>query len=360
MTEELLVSSSPVFEVDGEVHGELARDLARLEIEENTDGLKTLCVRLLAFGPGRGKEEDILYLDGGILDFGKRFDVSIGPPQNARVVFSGFISAIEACFEEAQEPEVVIFAEDRLMNMRMTRRMRSYEEMSDADIAAAIAAEHGLSAQVDLDGPTYDVVQQWNMSDLAFLRERAGLLQAEIWLEDDTLHFKSREKRHATDLTLVQGNHIISLQVRADLAHQRTKVRVSGYDAQTREVVEEEAGVDVVQAEVAGGLTGPGILKRAFGERVSYRVKEVPLKDGEAADWARAEMLRRGRAFVEVSGVTRGTPDLIVGSRLTLENVGEPFNGPGYYTTSVRHTYDLVSGHRTHFKAERATIEEGL
>jgi phage protein D len=69
-------------------------------------------------------------------------------------------------------------------------------------------------------------------------------------------------------------------------------------------------------------------------------------------------MLRRGRRFVRVSGTTNGTPDLMVGSRLTLQQVGEPFEGAGYYVTSLRHTYDLTHGLRTCFTAERATLNE--
>ena len=41
-----------------------------------------------------------------------------------------------------------------------------------------------------VDGPRYDVVQQLNQSDLAFLRERARLVQAELWCDGRTLHLK--------------------------------------------------------------------------------------------------------------------------------------------------------------------------
>ncbi len=359
MTEALLIAAAAVIEVEGERQGELARDLVHLAVDEATDGLKTLCARFLAFGPRTGsEEEDVLYLDGSLFDFGKELKVILGPQDSPRVVFDGRISGIEVCFEEAQEPEVVVYAEDRLMDLRMTRRMRTYEEVSDGDIAEAIAGEHGLTPEVDADGPTYDVVQQWNQSDLAFLRERARRIQAEVWLEDGSLCFQSRQRRSATELTLVRGNHILSLQATADLAHQRTAVRVSGYDAGRREIVDETAEDDVLSAEVSGGRTGPSILADAFGERTSYRVRDVALKDTEARDWAKAEMLRRGRGFVKVCGVTRGTADLVVGSRLTLERVGRPFEGGGYHTTRVRHTFDLNNGHRTAFEAERATVEE--
>lgn len=359
MTEPLLFSSAPVFKVGGQVRGELARDLLQLEIDEGNDGLKSLRARFIAFGPDDGAEEKLLYLDGAIFDFGKEIEVSIGPAAANRILFQGKVSALEADFEEAREPAVTVYAEDALMDLRMTRRLRTYTQVSDAGIAEAIAAEHGLTPQVDAEGPTYDVVQQWNQSDLAFLRERGRLIQAEIWVSEGTLFFQSRPRRRATELTLVRGNDLLSAWVKADLAHQRTAVRVSGYDAAAREAIDEEAEAGAIDAEITEGRSGPAILARAFGPRVSHRVREVPLTAGEAADWARAEMLRRARSFVQIAGVTSGTPDLVVGSRLKLERLGAPFSGGGYVVTRAAHTYDLQDGHRTRFEAERPTITEG-
>ena len=116
------------------------------------------------------------------------------------------------------------------------------------------------------------------------------------------------------------------------------------------------AGEDAVQAEISAGQSGPQILQRAFGDRVSHRVREVPLDASEATDWARAEMLRRARKFVTVNGVTDGTPDMVVGSRLNLERMGSVFDGEDYYVTHVRHTFDTAAGHRTHFEAEKASV----
>ncbi len=360
MSESLLVATVPVFTLDGEVKAELARDIIRLEIEEGTGGLKRLSLRLLAQGPQQGSpQEELLYLDGMVLDFGKRLQASIGAEDSARTVFDGFISGLEVCMHETRAPEAVVFAEDRLMRLRTTRRMKTYENVADADIAQSIASEHGISAQADADGPIYDVVHQWNQSDLAFLRDRAHLIQAEVWVADDTLHFQSRSGRTGTDIELVQGNTLISVEARADLAHQRTKVTVSGYDADSRDNISEDADSSAIDAEISGGRTGVSILQRAFGDRASYRVREVPLTTSEATAWARAEMLRRARAFVTVCGTTSGTPNMVVGSHLTLLRVGTPFEGAGYYVTRVMHTYDLQDGFRTHFSAERATIQEG-
>ena len=55
-------------------------------------------------------------------------------------------------------------------------------------------------------------------------------------------------------------------------------------------------------------------------------------------------------------GTTNGTPELVVGSRATLARCGRPFDGSGYYVTRFQHAYDLTRGFRTHFHAERPTV----
>ncbi len=360
MTDQVLLQAAvPVFTVDGSAKGELARDLTRLDIDEDTAGLRRLRARFLAWGPRDDSDtEGRLYLDGRTLDFGKGMKVSLGPSGSDRTLFDGAITAIEVDLEEHSPGEVIVFAEDRLMDLRMTRRSRTYEKASDADIARTIAGDHNLTPEVSAAGPTYDLVQQWNMSDLAFLRERARLIQAEVWVSGRTLYFQTRPNRQATAVTLTLGIDLLDVQIRADLAHQRTSVKVSGYDAQARDLIEEEAGDDAVKAEIAQGRSGAATLSQAFGDRVSFRVREAPLTADEARAWARAEMLRRGRQFVTATGTALGVPDLTVGSQLDLQDVGAPFEGGGYVVTRMCHSYDIRVGHRTRFEAERAWIGE--
>jgi phage protein D len=359
MTESVFAAVAPVFTVEGQLARELARDCIRLEISEGVEGLKTLEAEFLATGGGApGPPEPLLHLDGTSLDFGRRLKVSLGPDGAQRDVFEGIVSGLELAFGDGEPPVVVALAEDALMRLRMTRRMRTFTDVTDADIAEELAQEHGLQVDAAVEGPRYDVVHQLNQSDLAFLRERARLVQAELWCTGRTLHFRSRPNRQGTSLTLVQGNHLLESRLAADLAHQRSTVAVSGYDATSQGVIEEEVGREVIAAEITGGRSGPRVVEEALGSSATHRVREVALTTEEAGSWAKAEMLRRGRRFVTVRGVTRGSPDMVVGSRARLELVGPVFGGDGYYITRVTHRFDLRHGFRTYFEGERSTINE--
>ncbi len=358
MTDTALYSANtPSVSVGGSVRGELARDLLRLDVEEDTSGLKTLILRLQAVTPTTNAVgDDPAYLDGAVIDFGSAVTVDFGPAGRSRTIFDGTVSAIELNLADGGTPHVSVYAEDALMQLRMTRRSRTYEDVTDADIAEAIAREHGLRAQTAAPGPVHRTVQQWNQSDLAFLRDRAALLQAELWVDDGTLHFATRPNRSGGEVTLVHGNELLSAHIRADLAHQRTAVVVAGFDHDAERDIEEEGDADVVRAEVTGGRIGPEVLGDALGERRSVRTREVPTTARQARGWAEAEMLRRSRSFVTLDGVTAGTPELSVGTRVALDRAGTPFSGPGYYTTWVQHSFEPATGSRTRFSAERPTV----
>ena len=357
MTETTPANAMPVFRVQGSLAPDLARNCVRLEIAEGTEGLRTLQAHV-ATDDVPGQARQLRHLDGREFDLGQSIQVSLGPDEQQRQVFDGTISGIEVEVRDGSATVVILYAEDQLMRLRMTRRMRTYQRTTDAQIARDIAGAHGLDTDVQADGATYDVVQQFNQSDLAFLRERARLIQAELWCTGSTLHFRTRDKREGTTVTAVQRNQLLSARIGADLAHQRSSVTVTGYDARGQRTINEQAGPEVLDAEISGGRTGPRLVRDALAESASYRVREAALTIQEARSYAKAEMLRRGRRFVTMSGMLRGNADLVVGGRLNLDDVGAPFEGGGYYVTYVRHTFDRVSAFRTCFQAERATVNE--
>jgi phage protein D len=260
-----------------------------------------------------------------------------------------------------------------MMRLRMTRRMRTYTKVKDEDIARQIADANGLKSKLAAEGPEFDVVQQVNQSDLAFLRERARRIQAELWCEGETLHFSTRDKRRGTKVQLVKGDQLLSVRLLADLAHQRSEVHVTGFDSATAKVIDEKVDDQVVTQESGKGKgrTGPQVVAKALGPGreldeegrkkpwpLTLRFRDVAQSGDQARAWAKAEMLRRARAFVTVEGLTRNTPELVVGSIVELQDVGQPFSGDGYYVTRFCHTYDHTSALKTRFTAERSTVNE--
>ena len=80
MTDPLFAPAGPVFSVNSTAVPSMARDCVRLEIDEGIEGLRTLRLHLFATGAGAaGPPDRMIYLDGGVVDFGKQLKVSARP-----------------------------------------------------------------------------------------------------------------------------------------------------------------------------------------------------------------------------------------------------------------------------------------
>jgi len=205
--------------------------------------------------------------------------------------------------------------------------------VSDADVVRRIAAAHGLTPEVQLDGPTYPSLAQLNQSDLAFLRERMAAIDAELWVDDRTLYAQMRASRRAGSASFTYKENLLEFSVLADLAEQRTAVHVCGWD---------------VSAKGA-------ILGQAFTARRERIVSAVPLSKAEAKRMAEARYRERARRFVRGSGTVNGDVRIRVGASIELHGLGPLFDG-NYYVTLARHSFDLHSGFRSSFEVERPMI----
>lgn len=347
--------ATPILTISGVADLVASGNLMSLVIEDSIVGMTWCEARLANYGY-RNRVLDFIYLNRDVLDLGTELAVTLGSAADSRTAFSGRVSAIQADYPSGEQAQILIFAEDGLQALRMTRRTRTFLDASTADIAGQLAGEHGLTPKVDLKGPTRPVNAQLNQSDLAFLRGLARRDDAEVWLDGTDLHVAQRTGRSGQPVELAYGGPLVSFSVRADLADQVSEVAVTGWDVAAKEAINETAGPQALGAELASGDTsGTTALAAAFAERTENVTRSTPLQAEDAKALATAAYLQRARRFVCATGLTSGTPQLQVGSKVRLTGLGAMFNGE-YYITRTRHIFDMALGYRTEFDAERPGI----
>jgi uncharacterized protein len=344
-----ITAARPVIQIDGQDHDGLTGGLLGLDVIDTVSGL---CRCEAAFGNwgASGGATGFQYFDRRLIEFGKGFAVSLGGSK----LFEGRIGALEGRFPEGGPPQISVLAEDRLQDLRMTRRTRSFADQSDADVVRTIAGEHRLQADVDLSGPSHKILAQVNQSDLAFLRERARAIDAEVWVEGRSLKARQRSSRNGGSLTLALGGQLRAFSVIADLASQRTKLVASGWNVASKSALKHESGESAISAELNGDDSGIAILKSSFGERAETLAHSVPTDAAEAEAQADALLRSMARRFVVGQGVVDGASSakLKVAARITLQSVGPLFDGV-YYVTEVRHRFDSRKGLRSELRCER-------
>jgi len=342
-----LQTARPTLIVAGKEQPTLTGGLLSLMIVEQTAGLYRCEARFGNWGPVDNSLQ-FLYFDRRLLDFGKEFRVALG--ENA--IFHGKITGLEASFPEGSPPEITVLAEDSFQDLRMSRRTRTFVDVSDADVCAQIANEHGLSPRIDVTGPTYKALAQVNQSDLAFLRERARTIGAELWMDGRTLCMATRTARRGQAVQMKHGKELRAFTVCADVAMQRTSVTASGWDIAGKAALHYEATESTVSNELNGDTSGASILTTALGQRKESLAHTVPLNSQEAQAVAEAYFRMMARRFVVGRGVAEPDARLRVGATVDLQGLGPLFSGK-YYLSEVTHLFDGVKGFRTEFCAER-------
>lgn len=339
-------AARPTIAIDGRDNDSLGEGLLTLQIVESVSGVYR-CEALFGNWGTKNHSVGFLYFDRQLLEFGKGLKISVG----SSVIFDGRITGLEANFPDGRAAELNVLAEDRFQDLRMTRRTRTFTSVSDSDVMTRIAGDHGLTANVDASGPTYNVLAQVNQSDLAFLRERARSIDAELWMDGSTLRAQSHARRNGGTVQLRYQRDLREFAVLSDLSGQRTSVFVNGWDVAGKAAIQHEATASAIAGELNGDASGPSILASAFGDRKEALAHTVPLAANEAQAEAEAFFRMSARRFVVGRGVAEADARIRVGSFVELQGLGPLFSGK-YYVAEVRHVFD-ARGIRTEFTGER-------
>lgn len=344
--------SRPSIEIDGQRNATLANSLMSMNIIESEEGMSR-CELVLgnwggASGPG------FQHFSRDTLDFGKKIDIGLGDGH----LFEGCISAISGRFPAGGPPQVGVCAEDRLQDLRMTRRTRTFADASLTDVLNRVASDHGLQTQVDLQGETYKLIAQVNQSDLAFVRDLARREDAQVWVEGSQLRAAQRSRRNGATVELAWAGTLLEFDVCADLANQRTKLVGVGWNVADKRAIKHEAENAAIQSELQGAASGPQTLQSAFGARVDTLAHGLPVDDAQARILAEASFRYMARRFVVGHGVAETQSSIRVGSKLSITGVGPLFEGD-YTVTQVQVCFDPKQGLRTEFWCDRPSIGQG-
>ncbi|MFA6115179.1 MAG: hypothetical protein WC729_14365 [Sphingomonas sp.] len=339
----------PSIFIEDKRNAQLEAGLLRYELSDSIEGMARAEI---SFGNWGGEDKPgFQYFDRKVLDFGKKLKVGVG---DSDVLFEGRITGIAADFPEGEAARITVFAEDRLQDLRMTRRTRCFAQSSLGDVVRKIAREHGLDAQVDTQAPAVPLLAQLNQTDLAFLFDIARRFDADIFIQGTALH--AAPARTQEGVKLAWAGTLRSFTVLADLAHQRSGVVASGWDVSEKKGVSHKGAKSAIESELNGDTAGGDILVKALGERVDTLAHGVPRSADEAKQLAEASYRHMARGFVTGEGACETDPKLRAGVKLDLTGLGPLFDG-SYRAISVTHLYDPEHGARTEFRCNRPGIK---
>ena len=285
-------------------------------------------------------DPSLYWIDYDDLLPGKSLQVLVKVERQETLLFDGEIVEIEPRFAEGTH-ELVIRAFDRLYKLLRGQQVRSFVNMSDADIIRKIAGEVGLSAKVGSASIVYPYVFQNNESNLAFLQKRAAALGFLLYVKEKTLYCEP----------LDTSAKIVAIEWRKDLHEfyprlttmgQIDTVNVRGWDPAQKQAI-------TGQASKKDGAPKVGQVSQAFMMGGQTLVADRPIRNQSVADeLAKAVANQVAGRFIEAEGLCDGTPSLLAGVSVQIRGVGNRFSGK-YFVTNTVHIYNPREGYMTRF-----------
>jgi Bacteriophage probable baseplate hub protein len=353
VTSSAVYSAVPTIKVDGQLNDKLTQQLLGLKMCEHEGGMSSLELRLSNFGSFPQGLGNNVFEGGAVVKLGAQLTVYSGLVTSPTEIFRGKITALEAVFPNAGPPELLALAEDALQAARMKRRTKTWTNTSLSAIISDIAGGLNLTPVTNGLDATIGDEQQFNESDLHFLRRLLARYDADLQVVAAELHATPRSQAQRNAVQLNMNGQLHEVRVLADLAHQASKVTATGWDYVQGKTI--SATSSTTSLGPGSGQTGASWLSQALSSRSEQLAQYATLTQSDAQALVDAEFAQRSRRFVVARGVAEGNPALRVGTYLTLTGLGPRFSNT-YYTTATIHRYDTEKGYATEFTAECAYL----
>ncbi|MCM8599000.1 MAG: contractile injection system protein, VgrG/Pvc8 family [Candidatus Accumulibacter sp.] len=283
---------------------------------------------------------------------GNALEVKLGYVDALASLIKGEITALEPEFVGDRLPRLRLRGYDRRHRLQRGRKVRSFVQQKDSDIAAQIAGDAGLTAQAEDSGVVHDYVLQANESDLDFLQQRARRIGYEVVVDDRTLIYRPVANAAGDILTLTLGDQLLEFHPRLSSAGQFSDVEVRGWSVKDKAAIVGQAGDGAEVSTMGGQQTGAALVRSAFGAAAGLLGTHPVASQAEADQLAKAGFNRSILGLVEGEGRCWGRTDLRAGKVIRVDGIGKTFSG-SYYVVSASHEYTPQNGYRTAFTVRR-------
>ena len=287
------------------------------------------------------------HVDSSPLEIGAEVEVQLAGAEASALakVFKGQIAAVEPEFG-AGGAVLAARGYDYSHALNRTRRTRTFQNMTAADIARKVVTTAGLTpGTIDSGGGPHDFVQQNNETDWDFLWRLASRIDFELVVLDKTLHFRRAGGSSGSPLTLRWGENLVSFRPRVTGVQQVDEVIVRGWDPKTKKAIEATARADGLDSRI--GIARDRVVGAIGGGTVTVADRPV-VTDREADALAKSVAAQLANAYVEAKGTCHGDPRLRAGSKVELAGIGQRFGG-SYMVSSSTHLYRGAKGYETRF-----------
>jgi len=319
VTQKILVAGE---ELSGSVH------VLSIDVEKEINRIPTAKIVVRDGDPA---SQDFEVSNQDLFVPGKEIEIKAGYHSDEETIFKGIVIKHNLKIRSSQS-FLVVECKDKAVKLTVGRKSKYFYESTDSDIMEEIIDAYGLEKDIESTNVTHKELVQYNVSDWDFCIARAQANGKICVVDDGKITAKKPDTSQEPVETVAYGATLLDFDAEIDARNQFPKVTSYGWNASGQELLETEA--DDPGVSLNGNLS-PGDLSEVIGS------ENLELKNGGGdssglQEWANAKNLFNQLAKVRGRVKFQGIPAVKPNTTLTLQGVGERFNGK-VYISAVRH-----------------------
>ena len=256
-------------------------------------------------------------------------------------IYKGEITGMSPNWHGAQKTSITILAMNKLHRLLRGRKSKTYTDKTDQQILNEVLGTYGLSLEWKHDATiTYKHVYQHNLTDLEFLRMRAGRLGCHVWCVDTKVFVKQPNLGEAQSLELSvdkatgSGDTAVRwFRPKLDSSAVVKTVTVRGWDPEKKEEIVGKATAS------SSPLGSKSASSNTLGSEETFTVDQPIWSKQEADAIAKGRLLDASLSYITGEVEISGNPTVELGKhvKITVKSDNtDPFSGK-YYVMGIRH-----------------------
>lgn len=259
---------------------------------------------------------------------GKKIQINAGYHNDEEVLYKGIIIKHSIKIKD-KSSLLIIECKDEAVKLTIGRKNNYFYDVKDSEAFEEIIGNYGLENDIEATNFTHKELVQFATSDWDFIVTRAQACGKLCFVENGKITIKKPDTTAEPVETVTFGSTLLDFDAEIDARNQFSKISSYSWDYANQEIVEIEA--NKTNVALNGNLTSSDLAETIQLDNFELR-HGGNLTETELQDWADATMLFQELSKIRGRAKFQGVPTVKPNTIITLEGVGERFNGKAYIT----------------------------
>lgn len=282
----------------------------------------------IVLADGEASERDFKLSNEDLLIPGKKIEINAGYHNEEETIYKGIIIKHSIKIKDSASL-LIIECKDEAVKLTIGRKSNYFYDVKDSDVFEEIIDTYGLDKDIEATNFSHKELVQYNTSNWDFIVSRAQANGKLCFVENGKITISKPDVTSTAVETVTFGSSLLDFDAEMDARNQFAKVSSYSWDYTNQELVEIEASDPAVSLN--GNLSVSDLSGIIDHENLELRHGGT-ITETELQDWADAKLLFQQLSKIRGRVKFQGIPSVKPNTIITLEGVGDRFNGNAYIT----------------------------